>query len=210
MSSTFSSDSDEPIFEECSEYSKIENHLSFSKTIYLIKQKGKNILENFKKHKYEKKNRRGASLFIGDVSTIYINLTNIVHKTNNTLNLFFCLKYYLDELMFGEIKNLTTFTIEDQNYDLTKVYYHASEWIQDQDTQSFEFYDEMEVNINEAMYLVCYLKEFEDLFLQIEEYLKTFKDTYTIKKKLIRITNRLRLKLKIIWDIIIEIINNKL
>lgn len=200
--------SDSDIFEDAEEYVKIEHHIYFSKTIYILKQKGYNILNEFEKKKYEKKTKRGISIYSMNTLAIYNSLCTIVDKKKNSLRLCFCLKHYLDELMFGEIKHINSFMIEDDKYDLTKLYYHPTEWIQDQDIQPYNFDEDKELNIHEAMYFVCYLKEFEDLFLEIENYLKTFKDTYTIKKKLLSIINRFRTKIKNIWDIIILTINN--
>lgn len=205
-----SSDSESIIFDEYSEYNKIENHIIFSKNIYLLKKKGRNILTELEIKKYESKNRKGSLIFIPDITIIYTNLSNIVEKKRHSLRLCFCLTYYLDELMFGEIKTLDKFVIEDQHYDLTKLYSHPEEWIDDQEIQNVSLDNEKNFNINEAMFLVCYLKEFENLFLEIEEYLKSFKESYKIKKKLLRIINRFRLKFKNIWDIILKTINNNI
>jgi hypothetical protein len=204
------SDSESNIFDEYSEYNKIESHIIFSKNIFLLKAKGRNILKEFEIKKYESKNRKGSIIFIPDITIIYNNISNIVEKKRHSLKLCFCLTYYLDELMFGEIKTLDNFIIEDQLYDLTKLYSHPEEWIDDQEIQNVSLDSEKNLNINESMLLVCYLKEFENFFLEIEEYLKSFKDSYKIKKKILRIINRFRLKFKNIWDIILKIINNNI
>jgi hypothetical protein len=201
---------DNQIIEECNEYSKIESHLQFSKTLFLLKEKGVNIMEQFNMKKFDKKTQRGTCAFVEDTAIIYNNLANVVDKKKNSLKLCFCLSYYLDELMFGEIMKLDTFIIEDLQYDLTKVYYSPSEWILDQEQQTYLFYNEKEININEAMYLICYLKDFENFLLEIENYLKTFLDTYTIKKKIVGIINKLRLKFKNIWDIVLKTIEKSI
>ena len=197
------------LFEEVSEYSKIEQHMIFSKTLHQLKGKGKNILKEFDEKKFDRQTKKRKNVFIGNTSIIYSNIANIIAKSKYSLQLGMSLQFYLDELMFNEIKNIQTFVIEDQDYDLTKLYYHPTEWIQDNDLQIFNFYAETDININESMYLVCYLKEYENFLLEIEDYLKNFKDKYSIKKKLLKLINRIRLKFKIIWEIIINIISDK-
>lgn len=202
------SECDEQVFDEVSEYTKIEQHMSFSRGLYLLKKKGKGILEQFDQKKYQRKTKKKTNVFSHDASIIYNNLSNIVNRSRHSLQLSFCLQYYLDELMFVEIKNLHTFIVEDQHFDLTKLYYYPSEWMQDQETQCFEFYSDCDLNMHEAMYLVCYIKDFENFLLEIEDYLKTHKDSNRIKKKVLRVANRIRLKFRVVWDVIIGVINS--
>lgn len=190
------------------DYDKIENHLKISKCMYELDQKGKHIISEFYNKKSKGKRRTGTYIFEDILKNIYKNI--IYCLSLKRLKLYFHLQYFLDELLYYEVRNQSQFYIEDNIYDISKIYFAQEEWINDNFIQKFEFYNTTDVNINEAMYLVCYLKEY-DLFLHdIEKYIKAFKDIKSIKSKLRYTIHKIRNRHNYIWNVLIEIINKKI
>jgi hypothetical protein len=122
--------------------------------------------------------------------------------------MYFCLQYFLDELMYSEVKNINKFYIEDNEYNISKLYFGQEEWIIDIYVQKFTFYSEKDLNINEAMYLMCYLKEYDNCLLEIEEFIKPIKTIPKIKRRIRDTIQRIRLRHSNIWTVLSNIINN--
>ena len=196
-------------FSEYEEYSKIEQHIFLSKSLYELDVKGKYIMDQIAKKKSTGTRRRsGNYIFTEDISTVFNNLIHCLSLKR--LKLYFCMQYFLDELLYHEIKKTSTFFIEDNSYDISKLYFSQNEWISDAFIQKFEFYDTNDLNINEAMFLVCYLQEYDRFLLDVEEYIKSFKDIKHIKSKLRDTIHRIRFRHKNIWSILITIINQNI
>jgi hypothetical protein len=111
--------------------------------------------------------------------------------------------------MYFEIEN-NCFYIEDNTYDISKVYFGQQEWITDLNIQDIEFYNEPDININEAMYLICYIKDYEKILIEIEEYIKPYKEITHIKSKLKNTIHRIRFRQNRIWTILLLIINKNI
>ena len=188
------------------EYSKIQRHLRMSKTMYELDLKGRHIIKELQNKKSTgQRPRSGNYIFESALNVVYKNL--LYSLSLKRLRLYYYLQYFLDELLFYEVQNLTQFYIEDDTYGISKVYFNQHEWITDAVIQPYEFYRDNDLNINEAMYLVCFLKEF-DLFLQeIESYLKPYKHIKYIKSKLSSTIYKLRKRHNKIWTILLCVIN---
>lgn len=202
-----------PIFDEYTEYTKLEQHMALSKAMFDLDIKGKHIVKEFQKKKSNGvRKRTGTHIFSNDILTVYNNLLNCLSLKR--LRLYFCLQYFLDELMYYEIKNTDNFYIEDNVYSISKMYFAQNEWIPDQQHQEFQFYEDTNsININEAMYLVCYLKEYDSFLLDIEEYTAPFKgnkNVSRIRSKLRETIHRIRCRHKNVWDILLDIINKSI
>ena len=204
---------DNNIFSEYEEYTKLEQHMSLSKSLYTLDKKGCYLIEEITKKKNQgTRTRRGSSttsyIFTDDISIIHNNIMNCLSVKR--LKMYFCLQYFLDELLYHEVKKSSNFYIEDNSYNIAKIYFGQNEWITDIFIQNFQFYQTSTLNINEAMYLVCYLKDFDRFLLDIEEYIKPFKDIKRIKNKLHDIIHRIRFRHQNIWGILVNIINQNI
>lgn len=193
-------------FGEYSEYTKIENHIEFSRQLFLIDKKGKNILLEMELKKYERKKRTGGCVFKSEADKVYTNLVHILNVKKFSHRLYFTLQFYMDELLFKEVDTCTKFYIEDSEYELTNIYFDQLSWITNSDIQEYQLEIGTEFNLNEAMYLTCFLRDFETLLFDIEEYISDLKNC-RLKKILLNTLSRIRYKQKIIWNIVIEIIN---
>lgn len=203
----------EPVFDEYTEYTKLEQHMALSRALFDLDTKGRHIVKEFQEKKSSGvRKRTGTHVFNDDILIVYNNIVNCLSLKR--LRLYFCLQYFLDELMYYEIKNTGLFYIEDSAYPISKVYFGQQDWIPDTHLQEFQFYeDKRSININEAMYLVCYLKEYDSLLLDIEEYTNPFKGNKNVSKirsKLRDTTHRIRCRHKNVWDVLLEIINNNI
>lgn len=195
---------------EYTEYSKIEKHISLSKLLYELDIKSRNIINELDSKKHIPKSNRRNSSYTFSNST-YIVYNNIINCSSlKRLKMYFCLQYFLDELMYYEVKNINKFYIEDNVYNISKIYFGQDEWIIDLYVQKFNFYSEKDVNINEAMYLICYLREYDNCLLEIEEYIKPIKTIPKIKRKIRDTIQRIRLRHNNIWIILLNIINNNI
>jgi hypothetical protein len=196
-------------FGQYTDYVKIETHMEFSRVLFLIDKKGKHILSELDSKKFERKKRNGSSVFGEDVGKVYTNLVHVLNVRKFSPRLFFALQYYMDELVFKEVKEYDKFFVEDESYELTKLYLDQSSWISNQDIQEFHLDVGPKFDINEAMCLVCFLREYEDLLFSIEEYIRDLEDK-RLKRLIVRTIARMRYKLKIVWDIIVNVITSNI
>jgi hypothetical protein len=193
-------------FDQYSDYEKIESHLEFSKTLFALDLKGQHILLELER---KKSLSRKKKTFGEDIYRIYHNLVDVLNVKKLKPRLYCALLHFLDELVFKEVSNYDQFFIEDDGFQLTKLYFGQTSWIRDQDIQPFELDTGQDLNINEAMFLVCYLREYENFLLSIEEYISDL-DYIGLKRELTSTIGRIRRKLKIVWDIVIEVVTKSL
>lgn len=202
-------DDEETVFYEYDEYTKIENHIFLSRCLYELDQKSKHILRQLSSKKTQGRRKRSNNpIFSEDISLVYSNI--LLCSSVRRLRAYFCLQYFLDELLYHEVKNTQRFHVEDHEYPISKLYFSQSEWIADASPQPFEFYEEPEFNIHESMYIVCYLKEFDGFLLDVEEYIKPLKDIRSIKSKLRETVHRIRCRHKNVWNVVLSTINHNI
>lgn len=190
------------------EYNKIESHISLSKSIYELDMKGRHIINEFIEKKNIGKKRNGSFIFSESMNVVYNNLMYCLSLKR--LRLYFCLQYFLDEVMYHEINKTDKFYIEDNAYNISEIYFGQENWIYDVVIQKFNFDKENDLNMNEAMYLICYLKEFDQCLLNIEEYIKPIKNISKIKGKLRYTFHRIRIRHNAIWTILLSIIHENI
>jgi hypothetical protein len=109
------------------EYELIDKHINFSSELHLLNITGKYLIREVEKKKHIRQKKSGNYVFAQDVQSVMnviIDITNT--KRFNKLRLYFCIQYYLDELMFKFIKNLDNFYIEDECYKLTDLYFNQT------------------------------------------------------------------------------------
>ena len=189
------------------EYTKIENHIRFARHLNEIDRKGKHIIYEFQAKKSKTMNKRTNTYnFESATSRVYKNILHCLSLKR--LRLYFYLQYFLDELLFFEAQNSSIFYIEDAEYNISKLYFGQDEWIADQSYyQKYEFYENTAINIHEAMYLVCYLKEFDLFLIDLEQYIKPFKEIKRIKTKLRYTIQKIRQRHSDVWKVLLGIIN---
>lgn len=195
------------------EYSKIENHIMLSKSIYELDMKGRHIINEFNLKKSIGKKRNGSYIFNESMTIIYNNLIHCLSLKR--LKMYFCLQYFLDEVMYHEVTKSNKFYIEDNEYNISQIYFGQDDWIYDVMIQHFHFdankdADSTGLNIHEAMYLICYLKDFDHCLLHIEDYIKPFKTIPRIKSKLRYTFHRIRVRHNYIWPLLLSIINENI
>lgn len=196
------------------EYKKIENHIMLSKSIYELDMKGRHIINEFNQKKSIGKKRNGSFMFNESMTIIYNNLIHCLSLKR--LKMYFCLQYFLDEVMYHEVTKTNKFYIEDNVYNISQIYFGQDDWIYDVMIQHFQFDNRKDescdgnLNIHEAMYLICYLKDFDQCLLNIEDYIKPFKTIPKIKSKLRYTFHRIRVRHNYIWPLLLSIINENI
>ena len=150
--------------------------------------------------------KSGNYIFEDPVKILHRNIQSC--SSLNRFRTFFHLQYFLDELLFDQVRTHDKFYTEDSIFDLSKLYFHQEEWVTDLNIQPYEFYaDNSGINMHEAMYLVCYLKEYEHLLQTIEMYIKVIKHNTTIKNKLNYTIRRIKKKHKKVWSVLLSTIS---
>jgi hypothetical protein len=195
------------------EYEKINKHIDLSKEMHFLNMKGKCIVSKLENTKQIRKKKSGNFVIYQDVDNIYniiVDLTNI--KRFNTFRLFFCVQYYLDELLFKEINTLESFEIEDDTFKLSDMYFNQSTLfpLNEYDIEIIPF-DEKEKNFNveEAIFLRDFFKEHQSFIKKVNLHIDSIQDIDTIKLNLKKVFNRINQKIIIAIDFLDQIINKK-
>lgn len=192
------------------EYNKIDNHIKISILLHNINLKGKLIRSIIEDKKHIRIKTSGAYVFLLDIDTIYNVLVDVTNtKRFNKLRLFFCMQYYLDELLFKEVKNIDCFYIEDESYKLTDLYFNQSQWISS-NLEIIELSDDKFLNTIEANYLQSYIVEYLDFITNVLIYIEKLENTNYIKRKLKNIFNRIKNKLSLMNDVLLKIIEENI
>ena len=188
------------------EYDKINEHMKMSKALHYLNIKGKIILNKLENTKHIRKKKSGSFVFTDDVGSVYniiVEITNI--KRFNKLRLYFCMQYYMDELLFKEVKSLNGFQIEDDEYTLADMYFNQNLWnpLCEDDVETYNFKNaEKDFSSDEAQFLKFYFNEYAEYISNIKTYLEKFGHIDYIKNKLTRIFNRISNKITLVNTII--------
>ena len=116
------------------------------------------------------------------------------------------MQYYLDELLFDEIKTLESFQIEDESYKLTDLYFNQSSWNKIDDTEILNITNDKFLNSDEAMLIRDYELRYKSFLDKLNSYLEHRNQTNYIRKKISRITNRINTKFSHTTELIDKII----
>jgi hypothetical protein len=187
------------------EYTIIEEHLCFSKSLHDLNTKGKRILQEIEKRKYYERKKR----YIGFTYEVYNILNTILKPRVLSNNIYSSMLYFLDELLFLQVKETKDFFIEDEHYPLTYVYFNHDAWMYT-DVQDFSMDNGHTLTETEALLLNAYIEEYENFALNLEKYLVSLlEDMANVKKqdrrqdkklyrKLFRLISRLKRRLLLI------------
>lgn len=192
-------------------YSKIEAHINFGIRLFLIDKKGKHILEEIDMKKFQQKNKKGKSVLSDDMKKINKSLISILNVKKFTPRLYLSLIYFLDELLFKDVDEYNDkFYIDENEYNLTKIYFDPHSWIH-QDIQKFILDATPNMDLTEAMCLICFLREYDDFLLDVDCYVReNCKDDKRLRKGFHKTNEKIRCKLKSIWDIVLNVIQNSI
>lgn len=197
-----------------SEYESINKHLGISKNMQYLNMKGKFILNKLEKTKYIRKKRSGTCVFLEEVGMIHTAIVKITNVNRfNKLRLYFCMQYYLDELLYKEVKTLENFHIEDDEYSLPDIYFNQELWnpLNEDEVPIYSFKSsEKYFDIDELIFLKFYFREYKDFLYDIKEYVECIKSTSNLRSKLIRIFNRVLTKISDIDEYLDKLILKKL
>lgn len=174
------------------EYTIIEEHIRFSRVIHEINMRGKQILQEIERKKYYERKKR----YTGITQEVYNILATITKPRVLGNNIYSSLLYFLDELLFLQVKSIDGFFIEDDQYPLSYLYFNQGEWLYSH-TQDFVLDDGAVINELEAMLINSYVDEYDNFALELGRYLETTYSTmFERDKKVIRKLRRILSKLK--------------
>lgn len=183
------------------EYEKVETHISYSKRLQEINDRGLRYLKEIE----ERKRVNGRKRYDRHVSILYHLLENVIKpRVMLCNNLYSSLLYYLDEMLFYEVRSINEFVIEDDVYPLSFVYFNNSDWNpQVGPLQAFTLEDATHINDSEAALLMTLLQDYDILLQDLLVYVKSKKrvrgaSQHKLFIKLIRIINRLKRRIDIL------------
>jgi hypothetical protein len=195
--------------DDYSEYEKVEKHMNYSRSFHSLNHTGWRLLKEME----VKKNINGRKKMLGSVNNIHHLITNIVKPKSLCNNLYSSLLFYLDELLFMDVLMINTFVIEDDVFPLSYVYFNTIDWIHE-DYDEFVLDKGITINDTEAHLLNCFIDNYEQFILTVQEdilkseYYKT-KDSLLVRK-LKRIINRLKKRLIVLRAVVLRIIYKRL
>lgn len=193
---------------EYESYNIIQKHMKISESLYKIDLYGKHILSEIRHKKNLKSSKRSFS-FDEDYNIIYENINDTINVWRFKSRLYLTLQYYLDEALFFCIdEDEDHFFIEDDRYELTKLYFGQEQWVRDPMIQTFSFLDEKNVNIDEAMILYSYIIDYKNILLSIESLLDSIKNDIRFKKKIMNVIFKIKKKHDNILNIVNKIITS--
>lgn len=192
------------------EYSKIDVHINLSKNMYNVDQSGKKLLKELEDKKYVRKLKNGRSVFADDIEIIYNVLVDTLNIKKFKYSYYFCLQYYLDDLLFKEVKQLESFYNEDDNISLTKIYLSQDLWIFDFFIYNWSLSSGCSLNGNDINTFIIFLRDYENMLYSIKCHIKNLDENNFIKKKLDKIINHIHIKHRFIWSIIENFLKNNI
>ncbi len=186
------------------EYTILDSHIGFSDALFRINSQGNHLIN-------ELKNKKNV-LIPGDslAEKAYFILKSVIKdKTFGTSNLMNELLYLLDELMIEQVKEITHFYIDDDEFPITKVYYGQKQWIGEDDefVQKYELVKATDGNLEEGeiMLLLCFLTNYLTITENIILFLDSEKCTHIhdrLEMLLVKIENKLSGLKTQLYDII--------
>lgn len=172
------------------EYVSIERHLVYSRQLASLNFVGKQLLREIEK----KKNINGRKKLLPCVYYLYHILGTVVKPRVLCNNLYSSLLYFLDELLFHEVKNLNSFVIEDDSYPLSFVYFNTEDWCPE-DHQGFVLDKGATINESEAHLINSFVEDYEVFILLLERDIADVGDDEKLTRKINRIIGRLKRRL---------------
>jgi hypothetical protein len=189
------------------EYTILEKHLEFSESIFNINTFGHYILSEIKDSKME------YGLFKDNlVETTFSTITNIIKaKISGTCTLMNELMCFLDEMLFVEVENVSSFYIDDAEFAITQVYYGQAEWLDARDQQKFKFTKDKPIFIEgEIMILMCFVNDYLSILDKIQEHIDTRHVKYSTHVKALKLITRIYEKIERLKDKLVDIINHSI
>uniref|UniRef100_A0A6C0BF10 Uncharacterized protein n=1 Tax=viral metagenome TaxID=1070528 RepID=A0A6C0BF10_9ZZZZ len=197
--------------EEYESYSWIQHHINLSECLYDIDRYGKHILEEIRSKKNQKTNKRGL-LLSQEYTNVYDSIFDTINVQRFKSRLYLTLQYYLDEALFNPLnENEEFFYIDDECYELTKLYFDQEHWIRNTEIQKFSLTFQTELTTEDAMLLRCFFTKYSEVTNQVEKLLELITGNHRFKPKIKSVIGKIRQKhapsIKILEDFIANDVN---
>jgi hypothetical protein len=179
------------------EYGIIDKHIELSSDLHILNITGKQLIQEIQRKKHIRQKRSGNYVFSQEVQCILNAIVDVTNtKRFNKLRLYFCIQYYLDELLFKSIKKLETFHIEDEVYKLTDLYFNQQTWncMTMDDLPKKSLSEEKFMTSDDSQTISQFINSYTEFLDKVFVYLDTLQDIDYIRKKLKRISNRIKAK----------------
>lgn len=197
-----SSYSDSSVDSEYDTYSKVETHMGTSMSLYMLNRQGQDIIKELEQKKLKvkhescneskRKNAKLNSSYDTDTWYVYQNLISIINFNRMTIDLYVDLLNYLDEELFNECKNIESFYVKEDVYNLENLYYKQETWVHEiewDELQVFTFFEGGKIDEGECVHLLMFCQKYMKLLAEISV---TYCDSAKLQQTLIKMTDKLR------------------
>jgi hypothetical protein len=150
-------------------YSKIETHMSFSASLYILNRQGVAILKELDAKKVNRNDQKVVNNVAG---RIYTELLQCINMNRIITDLYTNLISHLDDVLFNECGELDTFYVKEEEYTLESLYYKQGSWVDEiewHEPQVFLFSKSDDIDEGECMYLLMFLNKYLSLLSKIEK-----------------------------------------
>lgn len=150
-------------------YSKIETHMSFSASLYILNRQGVAILKELDANKVTRKDQKVVTNVVG---RIYTELLQCINSNRILSDLYTYLISHLDDVLFEECGELETFYVKEEEYTLESLYYKQGSWVDElewHEQQRFSFNKSEDIDEGECMYLLMFVNKYLSLLSKIKK-----------------------------------------
>lgn len=150
-------------------YSKIETHMSFSASLYILNRQGVAILKELDANKVTRKDQKVVTNNLGK---IYTELLHCINSNRIISDLYTYLISHLDDVLFEECGELETFYVKEEEYTLESLYYKQGSWVDEiewHEQQCFSFNKSVDIDEGECMYLLMFVNKYLSLLSKIKK-----------------------------------------
>lgn len=191
---------------EYKEYDIVEKHIYFAKKLYSLNNRGKRFLQELDSKKRINKKKTYTPI-IADTINILSTLTKPRVLCNN---IYSSLLYYLDELLFLQVKETKCFIMDIDEYPLSYIYFNQHDWIEEE-AQEFVLDVDNCLNDLEAVLLNCFVDEYEYIAIEIENFMQSMmqdiiNEDRKMFKKILRLLSKLKQRILLLKSKILVII----
>lgn len=150
-------------------YSKIETHMSFSASLYILNRQGVAILKELDANKVTRKDQK---VVVNVSGKVYTELHQCINSNRIVSDLYTNLISHLDDVLFEECGELETFYVKEEEYTLESLYYKQGSWVDEiewHEQQRFSFNKSVDIDEGECMYLLMFLNKYLSLLSKIKK-----------------------------------------
>lgn len=183
-------------------YSRIEQHIDISLSLYQVNKQGQEVVSEILLKKLKLKevnsqsrvNNKGKkqlalhALCNDDIRVLYETLADIVNFNRTSMDTYTSLLCMLDDSMFNESSYIETFYVGEAEYSLESLYYKQETWINElewHERSAYTFNSNTTLDLGECSHVLLFLNNYQDVVYKIKKHLNSYDKLMTHVDKII-------------------------